>query len=240
MLVIAASISASVGLGLSASSAAAAMIMPLWQKPHCGTSSAIHAFCSGCDPCGDRPSMVTIFSLALTVETGRRHVRIGTPSMSTVHAPHCATPQPYLVPVNPSCSRNTHNSGVSGSTSTLCTLPLTFKVVISTISRLMNGAPQAAIESSDESLMAPPGVAFANPLRYSSRASCDPALARRRRPRPRLDSGQAGFVPEAGTSHQFMSGVLEVLRAGHGDRGREPGICQLVEIDALGIPPRLR
>ena len=28
-------------------SAAAAMICPLWQYPHCGTSSAIHACCSG-------------------------------------------------------------------------------------------------------------------------------------------------------------------------------------------------
>ena len=47
------------------------MIMPLWQNPHCGTSSATHAFCTGCEPSGDRPSMVTIFSVAFTVETGR-------------------------------------------------------------------------------------------------------------------------------------------------------------------------
>jgi hypothetical protein len=41
-----------------------------------------------------------------------------------VHAPHCATPQPYLVPVRPTCSRITQRSGVFGSTSTLWDLPL--------------------------------------------------------------------------------------------------------------------
>src|SRR6516225_11292646 len=33
-------------------------------------------------------------------------------------------PQPYRVPVRPSVSRNTHSSGVSGSTSTSCAWPL--------------------------------------------------------------------------------------------------------------------
>src|SRR5271167_4221832 len=33
-------------------------------------------------------------------------------------------PQPYRVPVRPSVSRNTHSSGVSGSTSTCCARPL--------------------------------------------------------------------------------------------------------------------
>src|SRR5215472_404645 len=51
--------------------------------------------------------------------------RIGWPSTWTVQAPHTATPQPYLVPVNPSCSRRTHKSGTSGPTSTCCVLPLT-------------------------------------------------------------------------------------------------------------------
>src|SRR5205823_11401957 len=48
MLVIAVSMSASVGCGVFASSAAAAMICPDWQKPHCGTSSSIHARCTAC------------------------------------------------------------------------------------------------------------------------------------------------------------------------------------------------
>ena len=48
----------------------------------------------------------------------------------TVHAPHCAMPQPYLVPVNPSRSRRTQSSGMSGGAWTSRTLPLTlsFKV----------------------------------------------------------------------------------------------------------------
>src|SRR4051794_17102218 len=33
-------------------------------------------------------------------------------------------PQPYFVPVRPTCSRITHSSGVFGSTSTLCDCPL--------------------------------------------------------------------------------------------------------------------
>src|SRR2546421_1248435 len=43
ILVMASSMSLSVGFGFSRSSAATAMIMPLWQYPHCGTSLAIQA-----------------------------------------------------------------------------------------------------------------------------------------------------------------------------------------------------
>src|ERR1700730_11400978 len=57
----ASSISASVGLGFFASSAAADMICPDWQYPHCGTSSSIQAFCTGCDASTESPSIVVIF-----------------------------------------------------------------------------------------------------------------------------------------------------------------------------------
>jgi len=60
------------------------MIMPDWQKPHCGTSSAAQAFCTGCLPSADRPSIVTIFSLAPTLSAVRMQLRVGTPSMWTV------------------------------------------------------------------------------------------------------------------------------------------------------------
>ena len=40
--------------------------------------------------------------------------RIATPSIWTVQAPHCAMPQPYLVPVRPTFSRIAQSSGVSG------------------------------------------------------------------------------------------------------------------------------
>ena len=73
--------------------------------------------------------MVTIFLPAAAV-TGVTHERTGWPSMCTVQAPHWAIPQPYLVPVRSSESRSTHNSGVSGSTSTCCALPLTFRAIM--------------------------------------------------------------------------------------------------------------
>ena len=39
----------------------------------------------------------------------------GVPSIHTVHAAQISTPQPYLVPVNPSSSRSTQRRGVLGS-----------------------------------------------------------------------------------------------------------------------------
>src|ERR1044071_5105458 len=104
MLVIASSMSLSVGFGFALSSAAAAMIWPDWQEPHCGTSSATQAFCTGCELAAERPSMVTMRSLALRLPTGIEQERLTSPLICTEQAPHCATPQPYLVPVRPACS----------------------------------------------------------------------------------------------------------------------------------------
>src|SRR5260221_6294398 len=56
--------------------------------------------------------------------------RIATPSTWTVEAPHCAMPQPYLVPVRPIFSRIAQSSGVSGSMSTLNALPLIVRFAI--------------------------------------------------------------------------------------------------------------
>ncbi|MNN45434.1 hypothetical protein D3C81_1597700 [compost metagenome] len=60
--------------------------------------------------------------------TGITQERTAAPFMCTVQAPHRAMPQPNLVPVMPSTSRSTQSSGVSGSTSTLCSVPLIFRV----------------------------------------------------------------------------------------------------------------
>src|SRR6266567_3118988 len=60
---------------------------------------------------------------------GSTQVRVATPSRCTVQAPHCAMPQPNLVPVSPSVSRSTQRSGVSGATSTVSRLPLTVKEI---------------------------------------------------------------------------------------------------------------
>ena len=70
---------------------------------------------------------------APTLDTGRTQLRVGTPSICTVQAPHCALPQPYLEPVRPSCSRNTHNSGVSLSASKSRTAPFTFSFAMSSL-----------------------------------------------------------------------------------------------------------
>jgi len=54
--------------------------------------------------------------LPATADSGVTHERVGWPSTCTVHAPQAATPQPNLVPVRFSTSRNTHSKGIAGST----------------------------------------------------------------------------------------------------------------------------
>src|SRR4029453_18214598 len=109
-----ASISASVGLRLLLRKAATAIICPDWQYPHCGTPSASQACGTGCLLSGDRPSIV-VTSAPATPLIGTLQERTGSPLTCTVQAPQAAIPQPYLVPVNPSSSRSTHNSGASSS-----------------------------------------------------------------------------------------------------------------------------
>jgi hypothetical protein len=62
--------------------------------------------------------------------------RVATPSICTVQAPQSAQPQPNFVPVMPSTSRNTHKRGVSPSTSTVRSTPLTLIVMAMVISGL--------------------------------------------------------------------------------------------------------
>src|SRR6202011_815170 len=125
---IASSMSESVGCGLLASSAEADMIWPDWQYPHCTTSRSSQAFWI-LAPAAVAPiaSIVVIADVPI-LSTGVMQERVATPSTCTVQAPHSAMPQPNLVPVMPSTSRNTHSSGVSPSTSTLWVLPLTLTV----------------------------------------------------------------------------------------------------------------
>ena len=54
--------------------------------------------------------------------------REASPLMCTVQAPHSIMPQPNFVPVICSVSRNTHNSGICGSTSTVVDFPFSEKV----------------------------------------------------------------------------------------------------------------
>src|SRR5579885_2330729 len=57
--------------------------------------------------------------------------RAAFPSTWTVHAPHWAMPQPYLVPVRSMTSRRYQRSGISGSPSNWRVLPLTLSWIIS-------------------------------------------------------------------------------------------------------------
>src|SRR5262249_45908126 len=66
-----------------------------------------------------------VVTAPVTVPTARIQERVAIPSTCTVHAPHCAMPQPNLVPVSPMISRSTQRRGISGGTSTVYDFPLT-------------------------------------------------------------------------------------------------------------------
>src|ERR1700676_3986931 len=74
--------------------------------------------------------MVTILSPGFRLASGTEQERITSPLICTEQAPHCAMPQPYLVPVRPICSRITHRSGGSGSACTSCVFPLTLSLAM--------------------------------------------------------------------------------------------------------------
>src|SRR5262245_38952795 len=73
---------------------------------------------------------MVVICLPSAALTGITQERTAWPSMCTVQAPHCAMPQPYLVPVRPTCSRIAHSRGVLGLTSTSIDLPLIVKRTI--------------------------------------------------------------------------------------------------------------
>ena len=56
--------------------------------------------------------------------------RVGVPSTWTVQAPHCAMPQPNLVPVSAASSRIAQSSGISASTSSDRLAPLSLNSII--------------------------------------------------------------------------------------------------------------
>ena len=63
-----------------------------------------------------------------TALNGSMQERTGWPSRCTVHAPHCAIPQPNFVPVRPTRSRSTHSNGMSSGASTAWVVPLIISV----------------------------------------------------------------------------------------------------------------
>src|SRR5215831_3375685 len=125
---IASSISESVGCGVLASSAEADMIWPDWQYPHCTTSRSSQAFWILAPAAVAPIASIVVTADVPMLSIGVIQERVATPSICTVQAPHSAIPQPNLVPVMPSTSRNTQRSGVSPSTSTRCSASFTLIV----------------------------------------------------------------------------------------------------------------
>src|SRR4030095_11877939 len=68
--------------------------------------------------------------LPLTSDIATPQARTASPLRCTVHAPHSATPQPYLVPVMPSSSRRYHINGIVGSPSNENCAPLTVRLTM--------------------------------------------------------------------------------------------------------------
>src|SRR4030088_613857 len=75
---------------------------------------------------------MVVTSLPSARDTGATQDRIASPLRWTVQAPHCAMPQPYLVPVRPRFSRRTQSRGVEGSTSRLTRCRFTLNKIIGT------------------------------------------------------------------------------------------------------------
>src|SRR5579871_4425270 len=88
-----------------------------------------NASCSGCSaPPASSPSMVVMWCPA-AAPTFTRQEWAGIPSIRTVHAPHCPSPQPYLAPVRSRSSRRTLSRVRSESALRRRLVPLTWSSV---------------------------------------------------------------------------------------------------------------
>ena len=80
--------------------------MPGVQYPHWKACSSTSACCAGWSlPPAVNPSTV-VTARPSTSPTGVWHDSTGSPSTSTVQAPHSPSPQPGLVPVSPRAPRS--------------------------------------------------------------------------------------------------------------------------------------
>src|SRR5207247_10450926 len=73
--------------------------------------------------------MVVTF-LPLAAESGITQERIGSPSRCTVHAPHCASPQPKCGLLILRSLRSAYRSGMLGSALTVADLPSTVNLML--------------------------------------------------------------------------------------------------------------
>src|SRR6266436_176729 len=117
-------ISADVGLGFVERRPTLLKIIPEVQYAHWNAPASRKACCTGCRcPSFSRPSMV-LMDFAAAVLTVIWQDRRGEPLIKTVHAPHCPSPHPYLVPVRVNSSRSAERRDVSGSHWTVYRFPL--------------------------------------------------------------------------------------------------------------------
>src|ERR1700712_4534293 len=114
ILVIPVRIWSSLGRGLLRRSTDAAITMPGMQKPHWLTFSARKDAWIGWLRSCDSPSIV-VTKLPSIDPIGTWQAFFALPSTSTMHAPQCPGPQPYLVPVRFDASRSANSNGVAGS-----------------------------------------------------------------------------------------------------------------------------
>src|SRR5688572_9921320 len=152
----------------------------------------MNAFCNGCRLSSlPSPSIVSI--APLTVDIGVTQERTGRPSTSTVHAPHCARPQPNLGPFSSRSLRRTYSRGVSGSTATSRVAPFTRRVKLAIASSLGEAMILVLFLEGDE---AHPGrhrrvvVTVDPPRRRRERAA-------HREPHDELDRLRAGFFHDS-------------------------------------------
>src|SRR3954468_18767348 len=122
-------ISSSLGSGFDSSSAVPTSIIAGVQNPHWRPCSCLKPCCTDDSaPSCLRPSTV-VSSRPLACTANSVHAFTGLPSSSTVHTPQLVVSHPMCVPVRPSSRRMKSARSMRGSTSALCSLPLTVTVI---------------------------------------------------------------------------------------------------------------
>src|SRR3954464_10324328 len=121
--------SSSLGSGFVSSSAVPTSIIAGVQNPHCRPCSCLKPCCTDDSaPSCLRPStVVSCRPSACTANIVQAFT--GLPSSSTVHTPQLVVSHPMCVPVRTSSRRMKSARSMRGSTSALCSLPLTVTVI---------------------------------------------------------------------------------------------------------------
>src|SRR2546430_10751312 len=114
--------------------------------------SLFRAFTSSGCGCSSVPSPSSVvISTPVIVPAGVTQERIARPWASTVQAPHWPSPQPNLGPRRLRSSLSTYSSGVAGSTSTVCALPLTVSIMVAIVTSIaLRDVPNPLLEGTGQ------------------------------------------------------------------------------------------